>query len=339
MKQQQHILDHNYSSNSRLLLYVAFFLVLILNRERLSTILILPGTTIRLQPRQTPTCQTCGGCYCISSENNINSNNNSSSTLGEIAATTTIDDTCPIDDRPTETYSSEWIQQMKELRWLNPITISCDPYTNSSCDTNEYPLPTIESGVEYNCVVDVFNTDDDNDNRITSSLYDSYRTRTFQGSVQQAQELGLYVTHTGPCGMCSNLNDLSVYIDKALSLRQLSTICGFAGIVSKRSGMSCFEKLVGFTKGCSQIWYYNTVNTRKHCSQCFYHTFAGTPLQSDAPYCQMNDCLQCDENKSGPYFSKFAGRNRRNSGILTDIVRNCSEFQSQLHHHFIPSVR
>jgi hypothetical protein len=302
---------------------VSILLFLLRDRISIPTIPVLNVPT----PQQISTCQTCGGCYCIAKDTNKTTNS---------SATTA--DTCPTESQPTIAYSSEWIEQLRTLHWTNPLTLSCDPYTNSSCNTNEYPLPIVQPGFEYNCVVDFTNKDSEttftSSSPSTISSYGSYRTRTFQGSVHKAQQRGLYVTHTGSCGMCSNLNDLSIYIDKSLSLRRLSTICAFAGIVSKKHGINCFQKLVGFTKGCSQIWYYNTVNTRKQCPQCFYHTFVGTPLQSSAPHCTMNDCLQCDENKSGPYFSKFAGRNRRNSGILTDIVRNCSDIETQINHTF-----
>ena len=35
-----------------------------------------------------------------------------------------------------------------------------------------------------------------------------------------------------------------------------------------------------------------------------------------------NSCIQCDEDKSGTVFKYFAGRNRRNSGIISEIHRS-----------------
>ena len=35
----------------------------------------------------------------------------------------------------------------------------------------------------------------------------------------------------------------------------------------------------------------------------------------------LNDCLQCDEDNSGPNFKFFSGRTRRNSGIPSAIER------------------
>ena len=48
--------------------------------------------------------------------------------------------------------------------------------------------------------------------------------------------------------------------------------------------------------------------------------------------CALNDCLQCDENVSGPVFVELAGRNRRNSGIVsTNIARACDEIAEIRH--------
>lgn len=35
----------------------------------------------------------------------------------------------------------------------------------------------------------------------------------------------------------------------------------------------------------------------------------------------LNECLQCDEDKSGPVFKYYSGRTRRNSGIRSEIDR------------------
>jgi hypothetical protein len=244
---------------------------------------------------------TCGGCYCIPGNNA----------------------TCPSELRPNNTYSVESLKVLRSLRWTNPLSLSCNPYTNTTCNTNEYPLTTVQPGIDYCCVIDFD----------TTPFCNSYRTRTFRGTVQAARSRGLYVTHTGPCGLCSNLHDLSIYIEKALTLRKLSTICAFAGLRGIKSGIKCLNKLINFTLGCSKIWAYNPLNTQQQCPECFISAITREPVQAPAPSCTLNDCLQCDEDKSGPVFKKFAGRNRRNSGIVTDIIRDCSDFQSELRHN------
>jgi len=36
--------------------------------------------------------------------------------------------------------------------------------------------------------------------------------------------------------------------------------------------------------------------------------------------CDLNPCLQCDEDVSTPVFKEFGGRTRRNSGIINTIA-------------------
>ena len=42
---------------------------------------------------------------------------------------------------------------------------------------------------------------------------------------------------------------------------------------------------------------------------------------NNKPDGSLNDCLQCDEDVSGPNFKFFSGRTRRNSGIPSAIMR------------------
>ena len=51
-------------------------------------------------------------------------------------------------------------------------------------------------------------------------------------------------------------------------------------------------------------------------------TFGFPQAQKDGIFdppgtCNLNTCLSCDEEKSGPIFAQFAGRTRRSSGIVT----------------------
>ena len=72
------------------------------------------------------------------------------------------------------------------------------------------------------------------------------------------------------------------------------------------------------------MWMYNVFQTRDKCfDTCIDFTFAGDPNNSPAPECIIADCLQCDEDYSGPYFKTYAGRTRRRSGLLSKIARPC----------------
>lgn len=135
------------------------------------------------------------------------------------------------------------------------------------------------------------------------------------------------VTHTGPCGACSSLQDLAVYagqIDLTDPVRQ----CGLSGFTQGMEGhIECLEAL-GFSPACATIWYYNTVNTRTQClTLCLKHL--------NDPYLdaegQLNPCLACDEEESGPIFKALSGRTRRNSGLPSAICRPCDSVSPLTH--------
>lgn len=157
---------------------------------------------------------------------------------------------------------------------------------------------------------------------------DAYTLETYE-STEAAELAGARVTHTGPCGHCSSLQSLAVYIyqgDLATPVKQ----CTYDSILLGDDYlMECLQKL-GFDENCAKIWMYNGKNTKKVCmSTCL-------PLQNAAyhnPDGSLNDCIQCDEDKSGPVFQAVSGRTRRNSGLPTALCRPCSTISS-IDHHF-----
>jgi len=143
-------------------------------------------------------------------------------------------------------------------------------------------------------------------------------------TAEESEEAGFTVTHAGHCGACSTLQDLGVYIRQ--NLTSDTRMCGFLGSVSEALMLDCLRAL-GFSPPCVQIWRHNIVHTKKECLQvCLISYITGEPFNK--PDGSLNDCLQCDEDKSGPNFKYFAGRTRRNSGIPSAIHRP----DSQIHH-------
>uniref|UniRef100_A0A6B2LHR0 Uncharacterized protein n=1 Tax=Arcella intermedia TaxID=1963864 RepID=A0A6B2LHR0_9EUKA len=150
------------------------------------------------------------------------------------------------------------------------------------------------------------------------------------GSVEEAQLDGAYVTHNGHCGACSTLQDLSVYMqytDLTAPVRK----CGLEGILSKQLAMDCLLAL-GFSNPCAEIWYDNTVNTREDCfGVCMEEIFEYYNNQGD---CSLNDCLECDEVRSGPVFKGYSGRTRRNSGLFSAIWRPPATIYNVTHNYY-----
>lgn len=157
----------------------------------------------------------------------------------------------------------------------------------------------------------------------------SYTLSTFP-SKNDALNAGFIVTHQGKCGSCSTLLDLVAYLKQGLTAPVRA--CGAKGFVSKDWAMNCLLSL-GFTKPCADIWYYNTVNTRKDCfTECMWAWISGEPYVDDKG--NLNKCLQCDEDLSGPVFKYYSGRTRRNSGIHSEIDRPSDEIYNITHCYF-----
>lgn len=149
-------------------------------------------------------------------------------------------------------------------------------------------------------------------------------------SWEEAEASGFIVTHEGSCGTCSTFQDLAVYMTTP-DLSEVGTSCAFRAIVDFADGVECYRE-TGFSDACAASWVYNTNNTRAKClSPCLEHSSSGLPNNLPAPGCELAECMQCDEDNSGDLFKKFAGRTRRNSGLLSKIVRPCSSIATILH--------
>jgi hypothetical protein len=158
-----------------------------------------------------------------------------------------------------------------------------------------------------------------------------YHVSTFASTVA-ARTAGFAVTHFGACGTCSTLQDLAVYLEKpdlTAPVRQ----CGLS--LNASASLTCLEDL-GFTTACARTWLYNVQNTRRQClNVCIWSWIRGeAPTRRNG---QLNDCLQCDEDRSGPVFKATAGRTRRNSGIHSSIPRPNDEIAPVVH-DYVPDL-
>ena len=175
---------------------------------------------------------------------------------------------------------------------INPIMLNENPYNNDYLNIDNVGV----------CAL----------NNINAS---SYIIKTFY-NIKEAKNANFSVMHDTPCGTCSTIQDLKVYTEN-LNLVALGTRCAIIGSISEVLGISCF-KYSGFTENCAKIWHYNAQNTRK---QCFFICLIHIGIFYNNNDGTLNNCLQCDEKNSGMIFKKYAGRTRRNSGIVSDIYR------------------
>jgi hypothetical protein len=148
-------------------------------------------------------------------------------------------------------------------------------------------------------------------------------------SATAAELDGAQVTHGGVCGVCSNLADLTVYLENP-DLTTPVRECGLQGVrQGDEVNLQCLRD-IGFSEPCAWIWLHNTINTRNECAaECF--SALNDPFNN--PDGTLNACLQCDEDISGPVFKVGAGRTRRNSGLATAICRPCGEVLRIVHRY------
>jgi len=248
---------------------------------------------------------TCGECFCIPGVS------------GE----------CPVELQPN-TQHAELIPVLQRFIHLNPYQLDCDPYLEG-CETMPEPIET--TGVA--CVAEFF---------APAEMAQScprqwvYRLATWgtPGNTtleeimndKQTQHQHALITHRGPCGTCSSLQDLSVYMEQGADLQTTATVCAsVTAVSSKEVGIRCFESM-GFTRACAATWYYNSRYTQKNCQDiCLRSVLGKEEHVGPPPTCKLNACLECDETKAGPVFQATAGRTRRNSGLRSGITRTCEE--------------
>jgi hypothetical protein len=107
--------------------------------------------------------------------------------------------------------------------------------------------------------------------------------------------------------------------------------------LDEAASLECLKSL-GFTAPCAQTWLYDAQNTRQQCLWvCIVSWIEGEASRREDG--QLNVCLQCDEDRSGPIFKASAGRTRRNSGLYSSIPRSSHEIAPVVHDYVPDQAR
>jgi hypothetical protein len=241
----------------------------------------------------------CGDCHCIITDGS---------------------GTCPT-PTPKIDFSDAMIARLASQVALNPYLLDCNPYyvpddltiVLEPCLTvPPQDESLIALGEEAACGIHYESYQDG----VCSS---EYKLQSY-ASFQEAEAAGAFVTHAGACGACSTTQDLAAYM-KSPDLTTEGSFCAKQSILDFDRGQACYMNL-GMTDSCANIWVYNSLNTAEKClARCA--TTKNDPNNGPPPECTLNDCLQCDEDVSGPNFKQFAARTRRRSGLLSSMVRPC----------------
>ena len=211
---------------------------------------------------------------------------------------------------PTTDYTDSMIESLRKQEPMNAVEMPpCDPYTDSSCKLGsalgDFGGGSV-CGIHYE-----------------NSFCSSYKLMTY-ASEKLAKDNGAFVTHQGACGVCSTTQDLAAYM-RTVDLTTASHNCEVKAATDQAKGRQCFEDL-GFSTDCAELWSNAAREKEKKCAfKCVVGIFRDTPFNSDAPSCTLNDCLQCKKDHTYSEFRHFAGRTSASSGLLSAIVRPCSE--------------
>lgn len=162
---------------------------------------------------------------------------------------------------------------------------------------------------------------------------DGYDLDTYDDDAS-ALAAGAQITHYGPCGLCSSMQDLAVYIREP-DLTAPVRSCGIKGGLgeptaeSEQKTRECLQD-IGFSDPCIDIWYWDIENTKAECFDLCAPLLTAKHHDARNDY-KLNACVQCDEDKSGPLFKVMAGRTRRNSGLSSALCRPCETVQPMDH--------
>jgi hypothetical protein len=239
---------------------------------------------------------TCGNCWCIPDNEG----------LGE----------CP-SWKPVTDYNTSVVNIYANMVPDTIYTLECNPYNDTSCQTN--PSQTyldVETAV---CAYKF-------DGPIDDLSCKTYSIITYP-SKEDALLNNAIITHNGACGTCSTAKDLSIYLIEDFTTAGKK--CASIGLFNEEDGLNCYMD-IGLTKECAKIWNYDGIYDGTICGKICTKELK-EPNNGPPPSCILNDCLECDEEYAGPIFTAFAGRTRRRSGLLSEIIRPCNSIAQIIH--------
>jgi hypothetical protein len=150
-------------------------------------------------------------------------------------------------------------------------------------------------------------------------------------TADDARKANLTVAHCGPCGYCSNLQDIETYVNTRRTVAVSAKQCGPVSVLGSYDALvNCLEEKINFSRACTTCWADNMKSTAAHCLfTCMKTLFTGFMANNNVPDAGqsgwLNQCLQCDEKMSGTAFVTCSGVARRRLGIASEIERNPAE--------------
>jgi hypothetical protein len=272
----------------------------------------------------------CGECWCIPD--------------------TAANETCPsFSPGLFESYPTSWITALKSFQRADTaLTLQpegCFPF-DVQLDTTRYPEannPTCDrpSGVTDDTVCAFLFPGADGE--VCTGR--SYSVQTF-ASTTEAQAAGALVIHRGPCGVCSNAQDLAVRAETLDTMNPISVLCAATYVVdSDRENrfenlVDCYKTNTGFTDPCARLWaFFGQANAALCPDFCPVALGNDIELNQPAPDCGLSACLACSADSFEDDFNQLAGlwKSPYNAGFYDPVAYPCGFFY-RLEEDFDPCV-
>jgi hypothetical protein len=242
------------------------------------------------------------------------------------------DDTLPYDT--VQTYASFVLVSDPTTLAAADGSTDCYPFADSIGPLDNYPesnyppceKPNSTDGVcaiEYTAAADVNATCD---NRL-------YGLNSYP-SAEEADSAGAVVTHSGPCGVCSNLEDFTMRMMNAANFQATTVLCSVSYTINRDFNdlVACFRERLGLTEECGKLWaHYSDTNAGVCAEACASNINGEGNLTGSPPECALSECLQFSNSTFQADFDILSGRTWAHSGITEQIARPCNGFFRVVH--------
>jgi uncharacterized membrane protein YgcG len=147
-------------------------------------------------------------------------------------------------------------------------------------------------------------------------------------SMQEANSSGLYITHTGSCGVCSSLQDLAAMLEYN-RLLQNSNGCYLTGLTNFAAGIECYQNY-GYSRNCAEVLLRYQLSIRDEGCGTNCPPFALDGDQSQ-PSCgdDASGCAACAANVRSRMLI-VSGRTFANSGYPSATAVPCDRISSMV---------
>ena len=148
-------------------------------------------------------------------------------------------------------------------------------------------------------------------------------------SAEEADSAGAVVTHGGPCGVCSDMEDFTMRMMNGDDFQTTAVLCAVSYTLDRNFNelIACYQDKLGLTEECGKLWaHYSATNAGLCADACASNVNNEGNLTGPPPECALSECLQCSNSTFQADFNLLSGGTWAHSGITERIARPCNDF-------------